>query len=181
MMKKYLIALLVLFIFVFPVFANEEEYEDVELNAFGYPDKNFVAIIEAKHSASGVKVLEKPDCGDKALAEAVQKNAKPYINKGGSTIYDKRRNFLITKNIDNFSDLSIDEAQNMKDKILKARLVELKINNRIGNENIKLCQSNNPILNDKLFILMYDNNNNVMIELLNLKKVKVPEFYFYDK
>ena len=115
------------------------------------------------------------------MINLVKENSKSYISSESSTIYTKRRNILVIKNIGNFTDLSIDDAQNMDDNILKARLVELKINNRIGNENIKLCQSDNPILKNKLYLLMYDDNSNIKIELLNLKTNEIPSFYFYDK
>ena len=182
-MKKYLVALLFLSLFICPVFANEqvdEEYEDVELNAFGFPDKSFVTLIENKQIDSQIAITPKPECSDKNLIKKVRETAKPYVESTAATIVNKRRNILITKNIDNFSDLSIDETNSMENRILKARLVELKINNKLDNRNFKLCQSDNPILKDKLYILMYDNNNNVAVELLNLAVDDVPTFLFYD-
>ena len=69
----------------------------------------------------------------------------------------------------------------MDNKIIKARLVELKVNKRLSDKNFKICQSNNKVLRDKLYILMYDDNDNVIIELLNLAVNGIPAFYFYDK
>ena len=182
-MKKYLIALFFTTLFIFPCFANEqteEEYEEVELNAFGFPDKSFVTLIENQQIASHVAVNEKPDCSDEDLIERVREAAKPYVESSATTIVNKRRNILITKNIDNFSDLSIDDAYGLENRILKARMVELKINNKIDNTNIKICQSNNPILRDKLYILMYDNKNNVKVELLNLAVDNIPTFLLHN-
>jgi hypothetical protein len=71
--------------------------------------------------------------------------------------------------------------QDLPRPVLKARMVELKINNRIDDSNIKLCQSDNPVLKNKLFVLMYDDNSNVKVELLNLNTEEIPTFYFYDK
>lgn len=178
-MKKYMAALL--FALLSTSVAYAKDTEKVELNAFGFPDKSFIKMIEGRPVISDISVREKPDCADKNFAKAVRENAKPYIEKEASTIVNKRRNVLITKNIDNFSDLSIEDALNMDNNILKARMVELKINNRIDDSNIKLCQSDNPVLKNKLFVLMYDDNSNVKVELLNLNTEEIPAFYFYDK
>lgn len=180
-MKKYLIALLVSALVVCPAFANEqteEDYDEVELNAFGYPDKSFVKLIEHGEKKSSVPVKEKPACNDKKLAETARKITEPYINSPTSTIFNKRRNILITKNINNFVDLSIDKVPSMDNRVIKARITELKINNRLVNDNFKLCQSENPILKDKLFILMYDDNNSIKAEILNLAIEEIPSFYY---
>ena len=180
-MKKYLIALLAFLTFAYPCFATEQtesEYEEEELNAFGFPDKSFVKLIESKQIDSRISVNEKPACSDNDLISRIRETAKPFITSPTLTITNKRRNILITKNIANFTDLSVDEAYNLENKVIKARLVELKINKHIDNKNIKLCQSDNPILNDKLYILMYDDNNNIKVELLNLSADDIPEFYF---
>ena len=107
--------------------------------------------------------------------------AEPYINTPAISIFNKRRNLLITKNIDNFTDLSIEDASKMNNRVILARMTELKINKKLHNGNFKICQSNNPILKDKLFILMYDDNNNIKAELLNLAIEEIPSFYFNDK
>lgn len=183
-MKKYLIALFALLTFVYPCFAveqTEEEYEEVELNAFGYPENSFVKMIENNSLKSDKKVREKPACDDKHLSKSIREVAEPFVDSSAITIINKRRNILITKNIDNFSEISLDEAYNMDNKIIKARLVELKVNKRLSDKNFKICQSDNKVLRDKLYILMYDDNDNVMIELLNLAVNGIPAFYFYDK
>ena len=182
-MKKYLIALLFSTLFIFPCFATEqteEEYEEVELNAFGFPDKSFVKLIENKQTSSRAKINEKPACSDEKLIKRVREVAKPFVETTSSTIVNKRRNILITKNIDNFSDISIDDANTLENRVLRARMVELKINNKLDNSNFKICQSNNPILKDKLYILMYDFNNNIKVEILNLAVEDIPTFLFYD-
>ncbi len=187
-MKKYLIALLLVTLFTVPAFANkitEETNDFIEdeenINAFGFPDKNVIKIIENKINNKPAKILEKPECSDKILAKMARDAAEPFINIPSISIFNKRRNLLITKNIDNFTDLSIGDIPNMQNKIILARMTELKINNNLRNENFKICQSDNPILNDKLFVLMYDNNDNIKVELLNLAIENIPSFYFYDK
>lgn len=183
-MKKYLIALVALLTCVHPCFAveqTEDDYEEVELNAFGYPDKSFVTIIENKQVKYNIRSKDKPACEDEKLADMVREVAKPFIDSDAVTIVNKRRNILIIKNIGNFKDLSIDEAYTLKNRIVKARLTELKINEKLGNENFKICQSNNKILHDKLYVLMYDDNDNIKVELLNLAIDDIPSFYFYDK
>jgi DNA gyrase/topoisomerase IV subunit B len=76
---------------------------------------------------------------------------------------------------------NIEDAMEMDNRVIKARITELKINNKLQNQNIKICQSENPILKNKLFILMYDDGDNVKAEILNLSTSKTPSFHFYDK
>lgn len=184
-MKKYLIALLALLTFAYPCLAaeqSEDEYEEVELNAFGYPDKSFVMTIENNQAKHNITPQEKPACNNKKLNNEAREVAKPFVDSNAVTIVNKRRNILITKNIDNFEDMSIDEAYNIKNRIIKARMTELKINKKLSNANFKICQSNNKILRDRLYLLMYDDDNNkVKVELLNLAIDEIPAFYFNDK
>ena len=184
-MKKYLFALLLASCFITPVFADtkieDTEDDEVELNAFGFPDKSFVKLIETKQLLSSVDVREKPECDNAELIKKAQQAVKPFVNSIMNTIFNRRRNILITKNIDNFNYMSIEEAMNLENRIVKAKLTELKINNKLSNENFKICQSNNHILKDKLFILMYDDNNNVKVDILNMEADETPSFYFYDK
>ena len=95
-MKKYLAALLFALLSISIAYAKETE--KVELNAFGFPDKSFIKMIEGRPVISDIPVREKPNCADKNFAKAVRENAKPYIEKEASTIVNKRRNILITKN-----------------------------------------------------------------------------------
>lgn len=181
-MKKYLIALLLATCFIQPISANENVNDDEEhLNAFGFPDKSVIKIIENKPSVISVETKEKPECSDKILIEKTKKTAEPFVNSQSVSIFNKRRNLLITKNIDNFIPLNISDVSNMKNRVILARMTELKINNKLRNENFRICQSDNPILKDKLFILMYDDNDNIKVELLNLTVDDIPSFYFYDK
>ena len=48
-MKKYLTALVLAFVLWTPALAQEAEDDDenIETNAFGYPDKNLVKVIDA--------------------------------------------------------------------------------------------------------------------------------------
>lgn len=182
-MKKYLIALLLCLYFIYPAFAqepDEEDYEEVEVNAFGFPDKSFVKLIENKPIESQVSVKDKPACDDEILSEKAKKIVEPFVKTSSNTILNKRRNILITKNVDNFSDLSIEDATKLKNKVVMARMVELKINKKLDNRNFKICQSDNKILKDKLFILMYDDNDNIKVEVLNLAIDEIPSFNFYE-
>ena len=166
------------------IIENEEndDKEIVELNAFGFPDKSFVTLIENNANSDPIPVTSKPECSNKTLIQKARAAAEPHINLPANSIFNKRRNLLITKNIDNFIDLSIEDALEMDNRVVKARIVELKINNKIQNQNIKICQSENPILKNKLFILLYDDKQgNVIGEVLNLATKNIPSFYFYDK
>ena len=140
-----------------------------------------VKLIENKHSASDITAKEKPACDDKRLIKSAQDVVAPFITAPNNTILNKRRNILITKNIDNFTEVHIEKIAELESNAVKARIVELKINKKLDNKNFKICQSSNKILKNKLFLLMYDNNEDIKVEVLNLSTDQIPSFDFYDK
>lgn len=179
-MKKYLTALVLAFVLWTPAFAQEAEDDDetVETNAFGYPDKSLVKVIDAVEIKGHAPVNPKPDCDDPKLAAAAQETLRPFIHSDYQSIADKRRARLVLKNTDNFTPLPLSELTPNENRRAAGRVLELKINGHLGEENIKVCQSDNPILSAKLYLVMYDDGNEVKVDIINFSTKNIPSFIF---
>ncbi len=184
-MKKYLLALVLSLFLCSLALAQEagapvddEDEEEVETNAFGYPDKNLVKVIEAGAEVQMTAVQEKPACDDRRLVVQAQEVLKPYVDVDVYTIADKRKMHLVLKNVDNFTVLNDEDISLAKNRLLAARAVELKVNNALNDNNITVCQSDNPILGYKLYLMMYDDPQGVRVDVLNFSTRQTPSFIF---
>ena len=176
-MRKYLTALL-FGLFLPAAVAAQEISGEEETNAFGYPDKSLVRVIENSFASKGAPVNPKPECDNRRLTDLARKTLEPYIAAQNRTIVERRRTRLILKNTDNFIPLDIAEVSPQNHRRLAGRLIELKINNHLANDNFKICQSDNPILKTKIYLLMYDDGEQVRTEIINFTDKNIPQFVF---
>lgn len=176
-MKKILYAL-VLSLLAWNLALAENVVFEEETNAYGYADKELIAVIKNKLSRNIVDTLKKPECNDKNLITQAQEALRPYTNEKALSTVEKRKVKLVLKNVDNFEVLDITDVSPKKHRIVASRLIELKINNRLSDENIKICQSDNPVLDDKLYLVMYDDLGNIRVDIVNFTNTKVPSFIF---
>ena len=178
-MQKYLIALAFLAMSANIALAQENEQE--ELNAFGYPDKSLVTVIEATKTDKQVKINPKPFCNDGKLIKQAQLAIKEYMDKALPTIYAKRKNRIIIKNVNNFVPLKLDDVSAEKYPRVAGRMVELKINNHLDDQNIAVCQNDSPELDAKLYLIMYDDDDKVKVDIVNYSDNKIPNFIYNDE
>ena len=165
-----------------PTVQNDNEEQEEELNAFGFPNKSLIKIIEStENDEAVVRSHPLPECNNDALLKQVRKTVSKYIDFDGTTILTKRNALLTLKNIDNFIILPQENVGASKHSIVAARLIELKINNHITKENIEICQSDNPVLKTKLYLVMYPSEQGkTNVEILNFAKDIVPTFVFEE-
>ena len=178
-MKKYLTALMFLAMGVLPANAQETVLEE-ETNVFGYPDKSFVKVIEQGFVSAFAPVNPKPDCENQRLKELTRKTLEPYIVSPKQTIVQKRRSQLTLKNIDHFVPFDANVISPDIYPELAGRLVELKINNRLSDENFKICLNDNPALETEIYLLMYDDEDRVRVDIINFSDLNIPSFVFDD-
>lgn len=184
-MSKFLMFFLICFMFSMPVLAQEDgaslaldEEAEEEVNAFGYPDKSLVKVIEARELKTTDEGLPKPECSDPKLAEQTRNVLKPYLNFEASTAAEKRRVSLIFKNIDHFLPLEMSELSPTSHREALGRVTELKINNHLSAAAIRICQSDNPLLKAKVYLVLYDEGDHVMVDVLNFNPTSIPSFIF---
>lgn len=179
-MKKILYAL-VLSLLVWDVALADNFMFEEETNAYGYADKELITVIENRLSKNIIDTLEKPECNDRNLINQAQEALRPYTNEKALSIVEKRKVKLVLKNVDNFETLDIADVSPKKHRIVASRLIELKINNHLSDENIKICQSDNPVLDDKLYLVIYDDLGKIRVDIVNFADTKIPSFIFNTK
>lgn len=174
-MKKYLIAFVLLF-GALPAYASDDFFAKDKTNAFGYPDNELVKIIEAPQGRKNIHANIKPACNDERITSKIKEILSSYINDDALKIADKRRNKLVIKNIDGFEEIKIEEDKSKMPRIVAARLVELKINEHLNDENIKVCKSSNPALETDVYLFIFDNGDKVVVDAVNLISSSTPRF-----
>jgi hypothetical protein len=110
------------------------------------------------------------------MMQLAKDTLKSFINIPSQTITNKRRHDLILKNVANFEELKIADIDLKLNRAVAARLVELKINNHISDSNIKICQSDNPILSTNLYLIIYDKGDDVIVDIVNFQRDLKPSF-----
>lgn len=180
-MKKYLITLVLVLFLYSPAFAQEIEDEVIETNVFGYPENEPIKVIDGIEIKNNLKINPKPDCTDPELATLAQKKLRPFLDVENQSVADKRKTKLVLKNVDNFSELSLSDIKPTTHRRAAGKILELKINNHLNDANIKVCQSDNPILSAKIYLIIYDDGNDVRIDIINFSKKIVPSFIFSEE
>lgn len=173
-MKKLLLACLVIFSFVGSYVSAKEE---VELNVFGYPDKTIVKVIKTDNPLSESNLVL-PDCNDEKLLAKVKETVIPFMNNELPTIENKRRKLLILKNISNFAEIDAESLSLNDNKAAIAGVLEIKINKNLGTKKLKICKSRNPILTSDLYVMIYEFDGKVNVDIVNFVPNHNPSFEF---
>lgn len=191
MLKKGLLLGLMLALLLYPLISYAQEHNsnadsiddtddinDSELNAFGYPDKELVTIIEShiNEPRKGQNV-DMPDCNDPLLLEQIRANIAPLLATDDTSIRKRRRIHILMKNIKDFKELKSSEIDFKKDTAAADRLIEIKINNRKNNEDIKVCKLEKNIVELTFYVIMYYIDDKLAVELVNFASPN-PVFVF---
>lgn len=188
-MKKATVCFLLFCLGVFPAWAedvisdsNTKETtaitEEEKLNAFGYPDKSLVAIIDNTPSNDNDQLAAMPSCDNPKLIEQVLKVLQPYLQNDQGTIIEKRRIALLRKRLHKFVDLDSEVISPKEDLAAADRLLELKINNKLNYRSIRLCRSDLARAKNNVYLVMYFADNKLMVEILNFTNGEELKFNF---
>lgn len=157
---------------------NTDDENEAELNAFGYPNKELVTVIESNEKAPlKGESADMPDCNDSKLLKQLRTNLMPYMDESDKTIRNQRKMRILLKNIKNFIELNSSEVNPKNDKPAANRLIEIKINSRKNNEDIKICKMSNHAVDLNFYTIMYYVEDKLVVELINFNN-KSPSFVF---
>ena len=179
MKRTYLCFFLAVCLFICPASAQEDTEQ--QENAFGFPDKSVVKVIE--QSANNFQDLQPvapfPTCDDIKLQQQAQQELEKYVDDGNSSIIAQRKQKLLVKGLNGFSKLSHDKINATSHAIVAARLIELKINENLSDANIQVCHAHNNALKENVYLILYHQNQQTMVDIVNFKK-GIPGFIFQE-
>lgn len=179
-MKKYFFIILALFL-VYSTSLRAAENSKEETNVFGFPDKSFVASIDNSQPEKEFSQNVKVSCNDEKLLQQLRNFLDPYINKKNySSAINRRRAFLIIKNLKNFEELDLKNINYQEDTLAADRLVELKINNKFSEEDIKICKASNRFIGENIYMIIYKTSDTFKVETINFETKETLSFDFND-
>ena len=182
-MKQLLVLFVLFFLTAFSVKAQEAVDENSILNAFGVPEQT-LRIIKAPDVVPNQDVIKNfPACNNPELVkraqEILRQNQKDNIDTG--SIYHQRKIRLALKNINNFQDVSLNSFRPKDNYLVAQKMISIKINEYLSDEDLKLCASDNPILKNKVYLLMHRVSDGIKVDILNypLNTPEANPFFIY--
>lgn len=111
----------------------------------------------------------KPTCENPMLLTQVHQAVSAWQQKSpAENIYDRRARLLTIKNIRSFAAVDVESFVPADNYKVADRMITVKINERLSNQDLQLCVSNNPILKDKIYLLLRPlNDDTVGVDVLN--------------
>ncbi len=150
-MIKYILVLMMSFCLFAPAMAQElyDDTVNIELNSF------------AEDQALDIEL---PSCEDAKILEKVIAKIKDYqAQKPVNNIIEKRQRILILKKLQNFSQVEISPYKNGAYFYVADEVLKTKINKQVAEKDMRLCIDNN----ESLFLLIYPENGDYRVEILN--------------
>ena len=125
------------------------------------------------------KVVSLPPCNDKKLYENNIEFIRDYFDKVAdiSTLQRRRRHFIIN-NLANFDEENIANYQTSATSPVSDYIAEVKVNNGLTDENLRLCKNTSKDMFAKdLYLLIYPENEGYRVQVINL----MPSLEKYEK
>ena len=156
--------------------------EEIETNAFGYPLNKPIMVIDNTADAPAKNLSQNtlPECSDPRLVDAIRQNITPVVTQSNPNIIEERNTALLLKNVANFKEVAATELSPQKYRAAAARVVELKINNHLTNDEIRVCLSQSPEIKDDIYAVIYRQQEGVLVTVLTNSK-KLSDFVFSNK
>lgn len=131
-------------------------------------DSSFEKPTEALGKAEPISM---PNCTDQAFEERVKSEIATFLKTTNATSgMAKRRNALISANITGFEEIDASNFAPETDYNTANALITLKINGKLGADNIRLCRQKGK---GNLYIVMYPYRDNIKAHIINLNRYDI--------
>ncbi len=108
-----------------------------------------------------------PSCDDEELQKQIQYHIKEYEKQYPQKSVDERRHQMLNlKNTSGFSAISISEFKPKQNRDVANRIISLKLNELIGEKDMRLCFQKNRISEKTVYLLMYRKADAIKVEIL---------------
>ncbi len=146
--------------------AQEAAAPEVQYNAFGVPEQvvKEIAAAEAEHPA----VVPAFDCNNAELLKQVRDKIDSLQSQTSEeNVVERRRRLLSLKYVENFRPLSVEDFVPRDNYRVANRMIYVKINEGLKDSDLRLCVSDNPILDRKVYLLMYRLKDEIRVDIIN--------------
>ncbi len=138
----------------------------IEYDVFGVPKQVLREIGTSSQSDS--LTLPKIDCNDIDLLQQVRQKVVDLLSVSeDENVVERRARRLALKHINNFTDLNVSDFRPRDNYRVANQMIAVKINKHLKDEELKLCVSDNPVLDRKVYLLIYLYDNSVFVDIIN--------------
>ena len=125
-----------------------------------------------------------PSCQDEKLKELVWKKINSYYaQKQNNSLIEKRRKKLLEKSLTELTEISVANFSRKENENVAAKILMVKINNALKNEDLRLCRSVSSGRIAPVYVLIYPENYYQMVEVFNYGQPNVPikdSFFIFE-
>jgi hypothetical protein len=109
-----------------------------------------------------------PMCDNQYLLHNVTTAIEQYNQKNPpANLYEKKQQLLLLRDFKGFSEVSAGGFTSNENFDISSKLVSLKINNQLTNEDIRVCKSTSQGPAKNLFLIIYPQDYEILIDLVN--------------
>lgn len=109
-----------------------------------------------------------PTCDDSVLISKVWSNGRAFMAKNPpSSIIEKRRQNLISKNLDKFQEIPAGNITAKDDFEVARKVIMIKINNGLDSSKLRLCKSTSKGITSNVYILIYKEYGRINVDVVN--------------
>lgn len=157
----------VLFLSV-PSFAADNMAANVIDNTEAEDENAPIEFIQNENVAKVGIDADIPTCDDSVLISKVWANGKAFMAKNtANSIVDKRRQNLISKNLDKFKEIPAGNITAKDDFNVASKVIMIKINNGLDSSKLRLCKSTSKGITSNVYILIYKEYGRINVDVIN--------------
>ncbi len=150
----------------------------VEANSDNEPIKKIITYEVKK------EVLPLPTCSDDKLIEKTKEFVRSYYDQNSndnSVVYRRKKHFVL-KSLNDFTKENVANYKTEKSRPISDVIAELKVNEKVIEENILLCKNNSQDkYSNNIYLLAYPKGKGYKVFVLNLdKKQHMNNFFEYE-
>lgn len=151
--------------------AQAEEEEEIEELDLSLPPSQAIYVDKTPK-------LKLPECNNEVLIKLVEaKVAEFYKSNPADSLLEKRRQALLLKNLRAYTEVSTEGFTSKQNYNVANHLLMTKINEGLDDDEIKLCKNAGLGNASDIYLLIYPQNFQIKISILNLLKNPQEEFF----
>lgn len=109
------------------------------------------------------------ECNDEKFGIMIRNAVTKYIEANPQlTSLGKRKHKLLIREFEHFTEIPADNVTSKYGNLLASEVIKLKINEKIGAEDMKICKAGKGYGGGDMYVFMYKQNHYVNVRILNV-------------